>query len=133
MKKQPPEAQKNKPKMMVNGKTYWWCSTHKSWGGHKESTCELEKETETPETAANTPPCTIIKLSDALSAIMEDKDDGSTQGTSCLLSGLLAIIHKIQKWVLYLFVLLALFPFNILSYDEQQTTYVPKFQRPKYG
>ncbi len=50
-----------------------------------------------------------------------------------LFSGLLAIIHMIQKWVLCLFVLAALLPFNILSYDEHQTIYVPKSQRPKYS
>jgi len=76
LKKPPPEAQKNKPKI-VDGKTYWWCSKHNSWGGHKESKCEgrgLEKKTETPETMANTPPCTTVKLSVDLTAIMEDKE-----------------------------------------------------------
>ena len=34
---------------------------------------------------------------------------------------------------LCLFVLEALLPFNILSHDEEQTTYIPKSHRPKYG
>jgi len=76
MKKPPPEAHKNKPKM-VDSKTYWWCSKYNSWGGHKESKCEgrgLEKKTEIPGTTSNTPSHTTVKLSDALSAIMEDKE-----------------------------------------------------------
>jgi len=78
MKKPPLEAQKNKPKM-VNGKTYWWCSKHNSWGGHKEHKCEgrgLEKKTETLETTTSAPPCTTS---------WKMKNDGSVQGTFCFL------------------------------------------------
>jgi len=42
-------------------------------------------------------------------------------------------MHKIRKWVLCLVVLAALLHFNILSNDEDQTTYIPKSQRPKYS
>ena len=76
MKKPPPDAQKNKPKT-VDGKTYYWCSKHKSWGAHKENKCEgrgLDKKPQVPETATDTPPKPTVKLNNALSAIMEDDD-----------------------------------------------------------
>ncbi len=76
MKKPPPDAQKSKPKM-VDGKTYYWCSKHNSWGAHKENKCEgrgLDKKTQTPETTVDTPPKPTVKLNDALSAIMKDDE-----------------------------------------------------------
>jgi len=76
MKNPPPAAQKNKPNFF-NGNTYWWCSKHNSWGGHKEHKCEgsgLEKKIKVdPEAMATIPLCTTINLNNALSTILEDK------------------------------------------------------------
>jgi len=54
------------------------------------------KEDRNLETMAMTQPCTTVKLSDALTAIMEDKE-WWLHPENYLFSGLLAIILKIQK------------------------------------
>jgi hypothetical protein len=76
MGKPPPDAHKNKPKM-VNGKTYWWCSKHKSWGIHKEADCAglgLNKKPEADSATAASTPHSALKINKALSAIMEDEE-----------------------------------------------------------
>jgi len=67
------------------------------------------------------PPHTTVKLSDALTAIMEDSEWWLHQG-NFLFSGLLANHPQDLEIGLVWFALAALLPFNILACDEQQTT-----------
>ena len=76
----PPDADKSKPKK-VDGKEYWWCSRHKSWGAHKESACEgkgLDRPKPNDGTDTPSPPAQTtqgaLKLVKALSAVINDSE-----------------------------------------------------------
>ena len=74
MLKPPQGADKTKS---VNGKSYNWCSKHKSWGEHPESECrgvglKPKQGNQPPPKSEEDKP--TMRLSQALTSIMEDQE-----------------------------------------------------------